>query len=203
MSGIQSHRRATACSPIQRLCKDQSNSCIAALIFFLLSSKSMKALLIYLLIPLCTATQWPGYFYSFTLADTTGKLITVNNKDYKFTAVKPAKGDIMLDILMCADSTTLRFYTGGFHGLSDTHKLEIIKLSSKEKMMIEFPSSLSGGKEQYYRNLFVGKLVFKKGTYQIKLPASGGAWNNLREKHFCPDFGGNDSYWDISNLQKQ
>jgi len=149
------------------------------------------------------APQWPGYFYSFTLADGADKLITLENKDYKITIVKPAMGDVMLDILMCGDSTTLRFYAGGYHGLSDTHKLEIIKLSSKEKMIIEFPSSLSGGKEQYYRNLFAGKLHFKKGIYQIKLPASGSAWDNLQEKHFCPDYGGNDSYWDVSDLQKQ
>ena len=89
----------------------------------------MKALLIYLLIPLCTATQWPGYFYSFTLTDATGKLITVKDKAYKMTIVKPAKGgDVMLDIGMCGDSTTLRFYAGGYHGLDDTHKMEIIKL---------------------------------------------------------------------------
>jgi len=150
------------------------------------------------------APQWPGYFYSFTLTDAAGKLITVKNKEYKMTIVKPTKGgDVMLDILMCGDSTTLRFYTGGYHGLDDTHKMEIIKLSSKEKMIIEFPSSLSGGKEKYYRNLFAGKLIFKKGTYQIKLPASDSAWDSLPQEHFCPDYGGNDSYWDVSDLQKQ
>jgi hypothetical protein len=163
----------------------------------------MKSLLIYLLIPLCTATQWPGYFYSFTLADAAGKLITLKDKDYKMIAVKPTKGDIMLNIEMCSDSTTLHFYTGGFHGLDDIHILEIINLHSKEKMTIEFPSSLSGGNEKYYRNLFAGKLLFKKGIYKIKLPASDADWNNLHEKHFCADYGGNDSYWDISHLQKQ
>ena len=70
-------------------------------------------------------------------------------------------------------------------------------------MIIEFPSSLSGGREKYYRNMFAGKIFFKNGTYQIKLPASNSAWDNLQEKHFCPDYGGNDRYWDISNLQKQ
>jgi hypothetical protein len=117
------------------------------------------------------------------------------------TTIKPAKGDIMLSVLMCGDSTALRFYVGGYHGLDDTHTLEITRLSSKEKMVIEFPSSLSGGENKYYRNLFAGKLSFKKGTYQIKLPASDSAWDNLKELHFCPDYGGVDSYWDISSLQ--
>lgn len=133
--------------------------------------------------------------------DAAGKLITQNNKDYKMTTVKPAKGDVMLDILMCDDSATIRFYVGGYHGLDDMHSLEIIQLGTKEKMTIVFPSSLSGGKDKFYRNLFVGKLSFQKGNYIIKLPASDSAWDNLHELHFCPDYGGVDSYWDISGLQ--
>jgi hypothetical protein len=70
-------------------------------------------------------------------------------------------------------------------------------------MMIEFPSSLSGGENKFYRNLFAGDLKFKTGSYQIKLPATDSAWNNLHEKHFCPDYGGDNSYWDISMLQHQ
>ena len=147
--------------------------------------------------------QWPGYFYSFTLTNDAGETITLNNKNYIFSTVKPAKGDIMLNTLMCDDSTTIRFYVGGYHGLNDMHELDIINTSTKEKMIIKFPSSLSGGEEKYYRNLFAGNLHFKKGTFQIKLPATDAAWDNLKEKHFCPDYGGNDSYRDISFLQQQ
>ena len=147
--------------------------------------------------------QWPGYFYAFTLTDDTGKTITLNNKNYIFSIIKPAKGDIILNTLMCNDSTTIRFYVGGNHGLDITHELDIINNSTKEKMVIKFPSSMSGGEEKYYRNLFAGDLHFKKGIYQIKLPAADSAWNNLKEKHFCPDYGGNDSYWDVSFLQHQ
>ena len=160
----------------------------------------MKTFLLCLLIPFCGSAQWPGYFYAFTLIDA-GKTITAMDKDFKMTTVKPAKGDIMLDILMCNDSTTIRFYVGGYHGVDEMHKLEITKLSNKEKMIIGFPSSLSGGAEKYYRNLFAGQLMFRKGTYQIELPASGTAWDQLKEIHFCPDYGGVDSYWDISSLQ--
>lgn len=163
----------------------------------------MKWFLIFLLFPLCAHAQWPGYFYSFTLTDASGKLITTSNKDYTFKAIKPAKGDIMLDVLMCSDSVTIRFYVGGNHGLYDAHSLEITNVPGKTKMTIEFPPSISGGTEKYFRNLFTGNLNFKKGDYQIKLPASDSAWDNLKEKHFCPDYGGDDSYWDISALQHQ
>ena|GEM_PF-5604755 len=63
--------------------------------------------------------------------------------------------------------------------------------------------SLSGGKEKFYRNLYAGNLVFRKGFYRIKLPDSDVGWDNLQEKHFCPDHGGVDTYYDISNLQKK
>ena len=163
----------------------------------------MKSLLIVLLFPVCVASQWPGYFYAFTLTDSTGKLITAGNKDYTFKIIKPAGEGLILDVLMCSDSSTIRFYAGGNHGLYDAHKLEIIKVSDNTKMTIEFPPSISGGKDKYFRNLFIGNLNFKAGDYQIKLPASDAAWDDLKEKHFCPDYGGVDSYWDISNLQRQ
>ena len=146
--------------------------------------------------------QWPGYFYSFTLTDEAGKTITLNNTKYTFTAIRPAKTEVMLRTLMCDDSSTIRLYVGGYHGLDDVHELDIMNTSTREKMVIKFPSSMSGGNEKYYRNLFAGSLHFKKGSYQIKLPATDSAWNNLKEKHFCPDYGGDDSYWDISYLQQ-
>lgn len=144
--------------------------------------------------------QWPGYFYAFTLKDEAGKTITLNNSDYSFSIIKP-KTDIMLKTMMCDDSTTIRLYVGGYHGLDETHELAITNTSTKEKMILKFPSSMSGGKENYYRNLFAGNLRFKKGNYQIKLPQTDSAWNNLKEKHFCADYGGNDTYSDISLLQ--
>jgi hypothetical protein len=161
----------------------------------------MRTLLFCLLIPTFAHAQWPGYFYAFTVTDDAGKVITKNDKPYRLIPVKPAAGDIMLDVLTCDDSTTTRFYVGGYHGLSDTHWLEIIRASTKEKMTIEFPSALSGGTDKYYRNLFVGKLIFRPGSYRVKLPASDSAWDNLHEIHFCPDYGGVDSYWDVSELQ--
>ena len=161
----------------------------------------MRVVLFCFLIPMSACAQWPGYFYAFTLTDDAGKLITKNDKQYQIRPVKPASSDIMLDVLMCDDSTTTRFYVGGYHGLSDTHGLEIIRLSTKAKMTIEFPSALSGGTDKYYRDLFVGKLTFRPGSYRVRLPASDSAWDNLHEIHFCPDYGGMDSYWDISELQ--
>ena len=162
----------------------------------------MKVFLICLLLPVYSAAQWPGYFYSFTLTDAAGKPVTASDHGYEMKPVRPSKGgDVMLNVLMCSDSTTIRFYVGGYHGLGDMHKLEITHPGTKEKMVIEFPSSFSGGKDKYYRNLFAGNIVFKKGSYSVRLPASDSAWDNLHELHFCPDYGGVDSYWDISKLQ--
>jgi hypothetical protein len=148
-----------------------------------------------------TTMQWPGYFYAFTLTDDAGKTITLKNNDYKFTAIRPVKTEAILRTLMCDDSTTIRLYVGGYRGLDDAHELDIMNISTKEKMVIQFPSSMSGGNEKFYRNLFAGNFHFKKGTYQIKLPQTDSAWNNLKEKHFCADFGDNDTYSDISFLQ--
>src|SRR5690242_12946566 len=155
----------------------------------------------WLLVFVFITMQCPGYFYAFTLTDNAGQTITLKNKNYTFTAIRPAKTEAMLRTLMCDDSTTIRFYVGGYHGLNDVHELDIMNTSTKEKMIIQFPSSMSGGENKFYRNLFAGNLHFKKGTYQIKLPQTDSAWNNLQEKHFCADYGGNDTYSDISLLQ--
>jgi hypothetical protein len=155
----------------------------------------------WLLVFVFITMQWPGYFYAFTFTDDAGNIITLKNKNYTFTAIRPAKTEAMLRTLMCDDSTTIRFYVGGYHGLDDMHELDIMNISTKEKMVIQFPSSMSGGADKFYRNLFAGNLHFKKGTYQIKLPQTDSAWNNLKEKHFCADYGGNDTYSDISLLQ--
>lgn len=66
--------------------------------------------------------QWPGYFYSFTLTDEAGKIITLNNTKYTFTAIRPAKTEVMLKTLMCDDSSTIRLYVGGYHGLDNVHE---------------------------------------------------------------------------------
>jgi len=66
--------------------------------------------------------QWPGYFYSFTLTDEAGKIITLNNTKYTFTAIRPAKTEVMLRTLMCDDSSTIRLYVGGYHGLDNVHE---------------------------------------------------------------------------------
>jgi len=54
-------------------------------------------------------------------------------------------------------------------------------------MSIELPSSLSGGKEKYYRNLYAGKIKYRKGLFRIRLPETDDEWNSLREFNLCPD----------------
>ncbi len=69
----------------------------------------MKVLLMFLIIPFCSTAQWPGYFYTFTLSDSAGKLISNNSIDYKITPLKPAESRVLLQIDMCTDNKTLRF----------------------------------------------------------------------------------------------
>ncbi len=70
-------------------------------------------------------------------------------------------------------------------------------------MIIEFPSSFSKGKEQYYRNLYAGVLKFKKGMIKIKLPQTGIEWDNLKEMKLCEDGINFTSYYDLSNYQNK
>lgn len=132
-----------------------------------------------------------------------GRQIINDSVNYQLTPFFPAGSKILLDIDMCSDNKTLRFYEG-YKDLDKVQQLQIKKLNadSNEIMIIEFPSSLSKGKEQFYRNLYAGNLIFRKGTYRIKLPNSDADCDNLPEKHFCPDYGGVDLYYDISSFQK-
>lgn len=151
-------------------------------------------------------SQWPGYFYSFELKDSDGNAINSKNENYVMTPIPFDKSsDIMLSIKICEDNKTWRWYEGGYHDLDKTHRLKIEKYNDEfsEIMYIEFPSSLSGGKEKYYRNLYVGSLTFKKGTYTIKLPKTDDEWDALKEIQKCPLSYMNYSYHDISKFQKQ
>ena len=80
----------------------------------------------------------PVIFIRSHLPDDAGQIITLNNKNYTFTAIRPAKTEAMLRTLMCDDSTTLRLYAGGYHGLDDVHELDIMNTSTKEKMVFNF-----------------------------------------------------------------
>jgi hypothetical protein len=163
----------------------------------------MKSVLI-LLFAVSTATaQWPGYFYTFEFKDKSGKSVDSNNTGYKMETVKADKSsDIMLSIKICEDNKTWRFYEGGYHDLDKTHKLKITELSTDDEMTIEFPSSLSGGKEKYYRNLYAGEIKFKKGKYKVRLPSTDNEWDNLAEKNVCPLSYMTTTYYDISGFQK-
>ncbi|MGH2575543.1 MAG: hypothetical protein ACRDFC_07580, partial [Ignavibacteria bacterium] len=123
--------------------------------------------------------QWPGFFYTFELKDNNGKFIDTSNENYRITTVMPdTSEDVILGIRICEDNKTWRFYVGGYYkDLGKTRKLKIEKLNDPGEvdiMIIEFPSTLSGGKEKYYRNLYAGEIKYIKGTYRIKLPKSGG-----------------------------
>lgn len=163
----------------------------------------MKSIIILLFAVSSVFAQWPGYFYTFELKDGSGKSVDSNSSGFKMETIKAnISSDIMLSIKMCDDNKTWRFYEGGFHDLDKTHKLKVTDLNSDDEMIIEFPSSFSGGDESYYRNLYAGEIKFKKGTYKIKLPATDGEWNALKEKKVCPLSYMDVTYYDISSFQK-
>jgi hypothetical protein len=73
-----------------------------------------------------------------------------------------------------------------------------------ETMTIEFPATLSGGKDKHYLNLYAGTIVFKAGNYKIKLPEADGDWDKLKEMKLCPDeINSNYKFYDISGFQTQ
>ncbi|HEY3251826.1 MAG TPA: hypothetical protein VGK25_12000, partial [Ignavibacteria bacterium] len=90
--------------------------------------------------------------------------------------------------------------------LDKTNFLIIEKVKKGEDvytMTIEFPASLSGGKDKFYRDLFVGTITFKKGKHIIKLPETDNQWDNLKEKKgMCPLDYAVSTYYDISKFQK-
>ena len=152
--------------------------------------------------------QWPGYFYAFELKDSGGNKIDSASANYKMTTVpcNDCGDNIVMGISICGDNKTWRYYAGGYYQyLDNTNMLKIEKIvngTAAETMIIEFPATLSGGKDKYYRNLYIGELKFKKGTYKIKLPETNNAWDGLKEIKLCPDgVNENYSFFDISKFQ--
>ena len=158
-----------------------------------------------ILFPLSVIGQYPGYFYTFKLTDTNGKIITLKDNDYKMVAVKPVNSRVLLQIDTCRDDPAILHFYEGYKDLDTIQQLQVTKMNShpKEMMIIEFPPALSTGKEPFYHNLYVGSLIFRKGIYRVKLPSTGKEWDELSIKHLCPDYGGVDTFYDVSSLQDE
>jgi len=170
----------------------------------------LKTLIILILFSASVHSQYPGYFYAFELKDADGKSIDTTTKEYtgKTIVCSGCEENIVLGIRICEDNKTWRFYAGGnYTHLDRSNLLRIDKLVNgevSETMTIEFPATLSGGKDKYYRNLYAGVITFKNGNYKVMLPKTDEEWNNLDEIKLCPDkVNSNYSFYDISRLQKQ
>lgn len=151
-----------------------------------------------------TVAQWPGNFYTFFLEDSSGHVIDSANNAYKLSTIQ-IDSFTVLGIDPCKDKKLWRFYEGGNHYMGSTQKLKIektVKGKSVAVMIIEFPPSISGGKEKYYRNLYAGTLKFRNGTYKIKLPATGSQWDKLKEIKLCPNDYDHNGYFDVSEYQQ-
>jgi hypothetical protein len=151
-------------------------------------------------------SQWPGYFYAFELKDADGNIIDTNNTNYKMTTVR-ATENLITSVSICEGNKIWHFYAGGNRDLDKTNSLKIEKLKNGEvveTMTIEFPSSLSGGKEKFYRDLYVGTINFKKGKHKIKVPETDNQWDNLNkmEEKICRLDYAVSVYYDISKFQK-
>src|SRR5882757_4778210 len=105
------------------------------------------------------------------------------------TVIDDSARGAVLGINICTGDTIWRFSEGGNHYMGSTQKLKIEKNvnGKSDNMIIEFPPSFSGGKEQYYRNLYTGALRFKSGTIKIRLPKTDMQWDNLKELKLCED----------------
>lgn len=162
----------------------------------------MKSIFVLLFASSTVLAQWPGYFYTFVLKDNSGNIIDSSNKNYEMTTIKATdSSDIMLSIKTC-DNYIWRFYEGGYHDLDKTHMLKIKNIITGKEMIIQFPSSLSGGKEKYYRDLYAGEIKFVKGTYKIKLPETDNQWDGLKTITICQLSYMNLVFYDISGFQK-
>ncbi len=152
--------------------------------------------------------QWPGYFYAFELKDSDGNLIDSNSTNYKMLAIPCTEcSGLLVTIKICEGNKTWHFYAGGNTDLYKTNTLQIIKIENgipSDTMTIEFPPSLSGGKEKFYRDLYAGELKFKKGRVKIKLPKTDDNWDNLNEikEKICRLYYAASLYYDISGFQK-
>jgi hypothetical protein len=165
----------------------------------------MKYLLMIVFIPISVMAQYPGYFYTFKLTDTNGKTINLKDNDYKMMPVRRANSRVLLQIDMCRDDPAILHFYEGYKDFDTIQQLQITKLNSKPKeiMIIEFPPTLSIGQEPFYHNLYVGNLIFRKGIYKVKLPSTAKEWDGLLIKHLCPDYGGVDTFYDVSILQDE
>jgi hypothetical protein len=147
--------------------------------------------------------QWPGNFYTFFLEDSSGYAIDTGNNAYKMSTIQMDSFTV-LGIDLCKDNKLWRFYEGGNHYMGSIQKLKIektVKGKSPEVMIIVFPPSISGGKDQYYRNLYVGTLKFRNGIYKIKLPGTDDQWDKLKEVKLCPNEYDHNGYFDVSEYQ--
>ena len=161
--------------------------------------------IVIVLVSLKAEAQWPGYFYAFELKDADGNFIDSTSSNYKMKTIKfNDSSKVILDIEICNNNKTWRYYEG-YKDFNKVNKLEIKKIvegNVSETMIIEFPSSLTGGKEKHYANLYAGIIKFKNGNYKIKLPNTPEEWDALKEIELCPDPNNYNVYCDISKYQK-
>jgi len=169
----------------------------------------LKALIIVILFSASAYSQWPGYFYTFELKDAEGKSIDTTRREYTGEAIicSGCEENIVVGIRICADNRTWRFYAGGnYSHLKNSNFLRIDRMVDgkvNETMTIEFPATLSGGQNKFYRNLYAGIITFKEGNHKINLPETDNDWDNLKEINLCPDkINNNYSFFDISIFQK-
>ena len=156
----------------------------------------------FVLISVYARAQWPGYYYAFVLEDTNGNII--DSSDHSYLMEPKAGSDsfkVLLNIEMCEDIKTWKYYEG-YKDFDKVNYLKINKAGDTEAMIIEFPPSLSAGKDRYYRNLFLGIIKFKRGVYKVRLPQTDDEWDSLKQIKLCSDPYNENRFFDISDFQK-
>lgn len=173
-----------------------------------MKNKLSILVLLFLFFGSVSFSQWPGYFYAFGLKDSVGNIIDSTNKSCTMKTIPCGNcNGLVLGIKICEGNTIWHYFAGGNTNLDKTNFLQIIKKdnnSASDTMTIEFPPTLSGGKEKFYRDLYIGDVIFRKGTYKVILPKSDDEWDNLPElkEKICRLSYAVSLYYDISKFQK-
>ncbi|MEO8665413.1 MAG: hypothetical protein ABI462_07940 [Ignavibacteria bacterium] len=164
----------------------------------------MKQLIIIfiILISIDSKAQYPGAYYGFELYGADGMRVDSLSREYKLYIDSAGEGPVSIGI--CEDNKLWRLYKGdkNLYVASDMVVERSLNGGKVEKMRLKFPSPLTGGKEKYYANLYIGVIEFAPGTYKIRFPKTSSEWDALKEKVYCPDDYSLNKYFDISGYQK-
>jgi hypothetical protein len=155
-----------------------------------------KAILFLWLLPGVLSGQ--GYVLSLKLLNQDDQGLSDTTPDYKIQVKFNESGnDESLKITFDSVNKNWNFYYGEKYA-GGTYLITVIKLPA-DTMNIIFSSHVPYKIRNYYSNLFVDNIHFKKGTYYIGFPGTLSDWNSLITRDYpLVHFG---RFYDITDFQ--